>query len=110
MGHLTNSLVHCLKSVRIRTYFGPYFPAFGKIQTKISPNTDTYLIYSHISPYSVWMRENTDQINSEYGPFSRSSSFQPQRHQGSKKPFAFCGCIRESCEFGLPYIVKITNG
>ena len=28
-----------------------------------------------ISPYSVRMRENTDQKNSEYGHFSRSASF-----------------------------------
>ena len=28
-----------------------------------------------ISPYSVWMWENADQNNSEYGRFSRSDSF-----------------------------------
>ena len=33
---------HCLKSVRIRNYSGPYFPAFGKIRTRITPNTDTF--------------------------------------------------------------------
>ena len=37
---------HCVKSVRIRSYSGPYFPAFGL---------------------------NTDQTNSEYGVFSRSA-------------------------------------
>ena len=37
-----------MKSVRIRSIFGPYFP------------------------YSVRMRENSDQKNSEYGHFSRS--------------------------------------
>ena len=48
-----------MKSVRIRSYSGPYFPAFGlntkrysvsvriqsecgKIQTRITPNTDTF--------------------------------------------------------------------
>ena len=52
-------LVHCVESVRIRSYSGPYFPAFGlnterycaslriqsecgKIQTRITPNTDTF--------------------------------------------------------------------
>ena len=35
----------CVKSVRIRSYSGPYFPTFG---------------------------QNTDQNNSEYGRFSRS--------------------------------------
>ena len=39
------NLVHCVKSVRIQSYSGPY---------------------------SVQMRENTDQNNSEYGHFSRS--------------------------------------
>ena len=29
-------------------------------------------IFPHISPYSVQMRENVDQNNSEYGHFSRS--------------------------------------
>ena len=47
---------HCVKSVRIRCYSGPYFPEFrlnteryeriqsecGKIQTRITPNTDTF--------------------------------------------------------------------
>ena len=37
--------VHCMKSVRIRSYSGPYFPAFGL---------------------------NADQNNSEYGHFLRS--------------------------------------
>ena len=32
-----------------------------------------YRIIRSISPYSVWMRENTDQKNSEYGHFSRSA-------------------------------------
>ena len=39
---------HCVKSVRIRSYSGPFFPTFGL---------------------------NTDQINSEYGHFSRSEYF-----------------------------------
>ena len=50
---------HCVKSVRIRSYSGPYFPAFGlntercevfhriqskygKIRTRITSNTDTF--------------------------------------------------------------------
>ena len=50
--------IDCVKSVRIRSYSGPYFPAFGlkmerygvsrrsqfecgKIRTRITPNTDT---------------------------------------------------------------------
>ena len=45
-----------VKSVRIRSFSGHYFPAFGL-------NTERY---------SVWMRENKDQKNFEYGHFSRS--------------------------------------
>ena len=51
--------LHCVKCVRIRSYSGPYFPAFGlnterygvslriqfewgKIRTRITPNTETF--------------------------------------------------------------------
>ena len=42
--------LHCVKSVRIRSYSGPHFPVFGlniqsecgKMQTRITPNTDTF--------------------------------------------------------------------
>ena len=47
-----------MKSVRIRSYFGPHFPVFG--------------LNRGISPYSVRMKENADQNNSEYGHFLRS--------------------------------------
>ena len=44
---------HCVKSVRIPSYSGPHFPAFGlntlriqsacgEIWTRITPNTDTF--------------------------------------------------------------------
>ena len=37
---------HCVKSVLIRSYSGPHFPAFGlnagKMKTRITPNTDTF--------------------------------------------------------------------
>ena len=52
---------YCVKSARIRSFSGPYFPAFG--------------LNTGISQYSVRMRENTDQKNSEYGHFSRSVQF-----------------------------------
>ena len=48
-------VIHCVKEVRIRSYFGWYFPAFGlntewyevspkcrKKRTRITPNTDTF--------------------------------------------------------------------
>ena len=43
---------HCVKSVGMGSYSGPYFPAYAL--------------------YSDQMRENTDQNNSKYGRFSRS--------------------------------------
>ena len=43
-------LTHCVKSVQIRSFSGPYFPAFGL-------NTERYAI----SLYSVRMWKNTNQ-------------------------------------------------
>ena len=70
--------MHCMKSVRIRSYSGPHFPIFG-LNTKrygVSPYTRYFHIsvYTilHISPYSVRMRENAHQNNSKYGHFLRS--------------------------------------
>ena len=54
---------HCVKNVRIRSYSGPHFPAFGL-------NT-----------------ENTDQNNSEYGHFSCSVS--NDKKQRRKKQISF---------------------
>ena len=57
------SVIFCTtKSVLIRSYSGPHIPAFGL-------NTES------ISPYSVRMRENSDQNNSKYGHVSRSAAF-----------------------------------
>ena len=60
-----------MKSVRIRSYSGPHFPAFelnterygvslriqsecGKIRTRISPNTDTFcrVMWLEIGPHA----------------------------------------------------------
>ena len=49
-------IIHCVKSVLIRSFSGPYFPAFGL-------NTERY---------SVQIRENTDKKNCEYGHFPPS--------------------------------------
>ena len=45
-----------------RPYLELFWPVFSRIRTD----------YLCISPYSVRMRENTDQNNSECGHFSRS--------------------------------------
>ena len=55
---------HCLKSVRILSFFGPYFPALGL-------NKGRYGVSLRIQSE---MLENTDQKNSEYGNFSRSEA------------------------------------
>ena len=49
-------ILHCVASVRIRSHYGRYFPAFGL-------NTERY-------------GENTDQNNSEYRYFLRSINHQ----------------------------------
>ena len=60
--------MHCVKSVRIRSYSGPYFPAFGlnakkygvflhiqseqgKMQTRITPNTDIFHVMIYLFIY-----------------------------------------------------------
>ena len=53
-------VLHCVKSVRIRSYSGLHFPTFG---------LNTYL--SVFSP-NAGMLENVDQSNSEYRHLSGS--------------------------------------
>ena len=55
-------LIHCVKSFRIFSFSGPYFPRIRIERREIL----------RISPYSVRMREDTDQKDSEYGHFLRS--------------------------------------
>ena len=56
-----STLLYCVKIVLVRSFCGPYFRAFG-LSTERYP----------ISPYSVRIRENTDQKNSEYRNFLSS--------------------------------------
>ena len=61
-----SGLLHCVKSIRIRSYSGPHFLTFGlnskrysvslriqseceKMRTKITPNTSTFYAVLHIS-------------------------------------------------------------
>ena len=57
---------HCVKIAHIRSFSSSYFPTFGL-------NMERY--YVSFSPYSVRMRENADQKNSECKHFSRSAVF-----------------------------------
>ena len=63
----SNSLLKCgsVPPCENCPYSEFFWPAFSRIWTE-------YEEIRSISPYSVQMRENTDQKNSEYGHFSRS--------------------------------------
>ena len=69
INYLHSKKIHCVESVRIRSYSGPYFPAFGlnterysvslriqseceKMRTRITPNTDTF--YAAIVTQNAW--------------------------------------------------------
>ena len=67
---LFDKVKHCVKSVRIWSYSGPHFPAFGlnterygdiqfecgKMRTRITPNTDTFYAVKKISIKNVCSR------------------------------------------------------
>ena len=61
---------HCLKSVRIRNYSGPYFPAIGL-------NTEKYSECGKVGQI-IRMWENKDQNNSEYGHSLRSAYWEDE--------------------------------
>ena len=63
--------MHCVKNVRIRSFFGTYFPALelntesygvylciqfkcGKIWTRKSPKTDTFLRRGRVTPFNYF--------------------------------------------------------
>ena len=60
-------IIYLLPSLRERC---PYSELFWSVFSRIWIEYGRTL---HNSPYSVWMRENTDQSNSEYGQFLRST-------------------------------------
>ena len=55
--------LHCVKSVCIWSFSGPYFPTLGLSQERYS-----------ISPYFFRTRENADHKDSKCGHFSRRVS------------------------------------
>ena len=72
-----------LQELRSYMQFHLLVTIFHYMSQCLNPNTDFFLvrIFMHsdwiqsISPYSVRMRENTDQKNSEYGQFSCSGRY-----------------------------------
>ena len=80
--------LHCAKSVRIRSYFGPYFPTFGlntekygeslrirsecgKMRTRITPNTDTFcaVLFSRIRAESKYGSEKNQCSANQWAGF-----------------------------------------
>ena len=74
------STTHCVKSVRIRSYSGPHFPAFGlnmerysislrvqsecgKMRTKIIPNTDTFCAVTLSNCTSMWVLQRLNNLH-----------------------------------------------
>ena len=58
-------------------YSGPYFPAFAL----------NYRVILRISPYSVWIRENTHQKKYKYGHFSSNVYDIIQRNKVALSPY-----------------------
>ena len=88
---------HCVKSVHIRSYYGPHFPAFGlnterysvslrieskcgKIRTRITPNIDTFYTVPLYHFHSLHRHWGVNQaITAENSPLhiARNSSRDP---------------------------------
>ena len=76
--------MHCVKSVRIWSYAGPYFPTFrlnterygvslrtqsdcGKIRTRITPNIDTfYALNDYSNDFNELLENNNDMCNPQW--------------------------------------------
>ena len=61
---------HCVTTVRIRNYYGPYFTAFrlnkcGKIRTEITSNMDTFHAVRVIS-FTLQVSTGSKLINNKY--------------------------------------------
>ena len=82
-------------SILIQSYSGPHFPAFG-----LNTQRCIYLMFS------VRMRQNADQNNSEYGHFSRSvhyTHFMPVFH--------FCVLLKcQKTKVFLKFVTRIRKG
>ena len=53
----------CVKSVRIRSYSGPYFCCISRVRTE-------YEDILRISPFSVGMRENAGKMSTRITPIT----------------------------------------
>ena len=60
---ISGKVKHCVKSVHIRSYSDPHFPAFGlnnriqsdcgKMETRLTPNTDTFYAVKSYGPATL---------------------------------------------------------
>ena len=83
-----------MKSVRIWSYSGPYFPVFS------------------ISPYSIRMRENADHYNSEYAPFLRSVCGRIKKasiNNNEEADRLILYCLHEIIDSGKSAVVNSNN-
>ena len=91
---IKNRKIHCVKSVRIWSYSGPYFPVFN------------------ISPYSIRMRENADQYISEYGHFLRSDCGRVKKasiNNNEERNTLILYCLHEIIDSGKSAVVNSNN-
>ena len=126
-------LLHCVKSVRIRSYSGQYFPTFGlkrelygvslriqskcgKIRTRITPNTDAFrarllsmiLIFTcHMYLLNDNLRVSyMDEIGSPPDRAKKSIGSPPVLAKKSNCPFTWFGKIlNSSTNIALSYMV-----
>ena len=98
----------CVKSVRIRSFYGPYFPAFalgiqckcGKIPTRKTPDTDTFSSVSAV----ILQGESKIQLS-----VISKKDFQKQSSRGVLQKKVFLEISRNSQEntcAGVSFLIK----
>ena len=92
--------VHCTKNVRIRSYSGPHFPAFGlntesysvslrihsecgKMTTRITPNTDTFHAMVMMIIFLL-LTENSINYNMNLQNFTHHLNYLETIHWGAE--------------------------
>ena len=97
LSYYMNNPIHCVKSVRIRSYSGPYFPAFGlnterygvKMRNKIISKTDTFhvvllLFFFHSRRKRNKRRTRYRQLRSADPDVGEDILLVPKRMKGKK--------------------------
>ena len=90
----SNSLgyLHYVKSVRIPSYPGPYFPKCGKIRTKITPNKDAFYVVLYRKILDTIARSVSKYISIITGQKSTFSlrTFVVNVNKRLREDFIFC--------------------